>query len=35
VIQAVFRVGKRALKNRVMQWLAAAAFVAIFLFNMP
>lgn len=35
VIQAVFRVGKRALKNRVMQWLAAAAFVAIFFFNMP
>ena len=33
VIQAVFRVGKRALKNRVMQWLAAAAFVAIFFFN--
>ena len=35
VIQAVFRVGKRALENRVMQWLAAAAFVAIFFFNMP
>ena len=33
VIQAVFRVGKRALKNRVMQWLAAAAFVAIFFFH--
>lgn len=33
VIQAVFRVGKRALKNRIMQGLAAAAFVAIFFFN--
>lgn len=35
VIQAVFRVGKRALKNRFMQALAAAAFVAIFFFNVP
>jgi chromate transporter len=35
VIQAVVRVGKRALKNRIMQGLAAAAFVAIFFFNMP
>lgn len=35
VIQAVFRVGKRALKNRVMQALAAAAFIAIFFFNVP
>lgn len=35
VIQAVFRVGKRALKNRVMQGLAVAAFIAIFFFNVP
>jgi len=35
VIQAVFRVGKRALTNRPMQGLAAAAFVAIFFFNVP
>jgi chromate transporter len=35
VIQAVVRVGKRALRNRVMLGLAAAAFVAIFFFNVP
>jgi chromate transporter len=35
VIQAVVRVGKRALRNRVMIGLAAAAFVAIFFFNVP
>jgi chromate transporter len=35
VVQAVVRVGKRALKNRIMQGLAAAAFVAIFFFNVP
>ena len=35
VIQAVVRVGKRALKNRIMQGLAATAFVAIFFFNVP
>jgi chromate transporter len=35
VIQAVVRVGKRALRNRVMIGLAAAAFVAIFFFNAP
>ncbi len=35
VIQAVFRVGKRALKNRSMQALAAGAFIAIFFFNVP
>ncbi len=35
VIQAVFRVGKRALKNRVMQGIAAAAFAAIYFFNVP
>ena len=33
VAQAVSRVGKRALKNRIMQGLALAAFVAIFFFN--
>src|SRR5712672_4002771 len=35
VIQAVFRVGKRALRNRVMIAIAALAFVAIFFFNVP
>jgi chromate transporter len=35
VIQAVVRVGKRALRNRVMITLATLAFVAIFLFNVP
>src|SRR3982074_148966 len=33
VIEAVVRVGKRALRNRVMIGLAAAAFIAIFFFN--
>src|SRR2546430_16327199 len=35
VIQALFRVGKRALRNRIMIALAAIAFVAIFFFNAP
>lgn len=35
VIQAVFRIGSRALKNDVMVAIAAAAFVAIFLFHIP
>jgi chromate transporter len=35
VLQAVLRVGSRALKNRVMVALAAAAFVAIFFFGAP
>jgi chromate transporter len=35
VIQAVVRVGKRALRNRVMIAFAAAAFTAIFFFNVP
>jgi chromate transporter len=35
VIEAVMRVGKRALKNRAMFALAAAAFVAIFFFEVP
>jgi chromate transporter len=35
VIQAVVRVGKRALRNRIMIALAAAAFIAIFFFNVP
>jgi chromate transporter len=33
VIQAVVRVGKRALRNRIMIALAATAFIAIFFFN--
>jgi chromate transporter len=33
VLQAVIRVGSRALKNRVMLTIAAAAFVAIFFFG--
>ncbi len=35
VIQAVFRIGSRALKNDVMVAIAAAAFVAIYLFHIP
>ena len=35
VIEAVLRIGKRALKNRGMVTLAGLAFVAIFLFNVP
>lgn len=35
VLQAVVRVGKRALKNRAMQAIAAASFVAIFAFAAP
>lgn len=35
VIQAVARVGKRALKNDIMRSLAVAAFALIFFFNVP
>lgn len=35
VIEAVVRVGKRALRNNVMIALAAISFVAIFFFNVP
>ena len=35
VIEAVLRVGKRALKNDVMRAIAAAAFVALFFFDVP
>jgi len=35
VFQAVVRIGKRSLKSGVMKALAAAAFVAIFFFNVP
>lgn len=35
VLQAVVRVGKRALKNRVMQAIAAMSFVAIFALQVP
>jgi chromate transporter len=35
VVQAVVRVGKRALRNRIMIALAAIAFVAIFFFAVP
>ena len=35
VIEAVVRVGKRALRNRIMVALAASAFVAIFFFAVP
>ena len=35
VLDAVVRIGKRALKNRVMIGIAAAAFVAIFAFGVP
>ncbi|MBY0611000.1 MAG: chromate efflux transporter [Beijerinckiaceae bacterium] len=35
VLQAVLRVGGRALKNTVMRAIAAAAFLAIFFFDVP
>ncbi len=35
VIEAVIRIGRRALKNRAMVALAALAFVAIFFFTVP
>ena len=35
VLHAVARVGKSALKNRIMQGIAAVAFVAIFFFGVP
>jgi chromate transporter len=35
VLQAVVRLGKKALKNGVMVGIAAAAFTAIFLFDVP
>lgn len=35
VIEAVMRVGKRALKNNVMYALAAAAFIALFFYDVP
>ena len=35
VVEAVVRIGKRALRNRVMVGFAAAAFVGIFFFQVP
>jgi chromate transporter len=35
VLEAVFRIGRRALRNNVMLALAAAAFVGIFFLNIP
>jgi chromate transporter len=35
VVEAVLRVGKRALKNNTMRALAAAAFIALFFYNVP
>ena len=35
VIEAVLRVGRRALRNNVMRGIAAAAFVAIFFYHVP
>ena len=35
VVQAVVRVGSRALKNSVMRGIAVAAFVAIFFYDAP
>ena len=35
VLEAVFRIGKRALKNSVMIGIAAVAFVGIFFFAVP
>ena len=35
VVEAVIRIGRKALKNRVMVLIAAAAFVAIYVFRVP
>ncbi|WFU05213.1 chromate efflux transporter (plasmid) [Rhizobium sp. CB3171] len=35
VLEAVLRIGRRALRNNVMAGLAAAAFIALFLFHAP
>ncbi len=35
VLEAVLRIGKRVLKNGIMVSIAAAAFIAIFFFNVP
>ncbi|MEM7115336.1 MAG: chromate efflux transporter [Chloroflexota bacterium] len=35
VVEAVIRIGRRALKNNVMVALSAVAFIAIFFFNVP
>ncbi|MBY5337234.1 chromate efflux transporter [Rhizobium leguminosarum] len=35
VLEAVLRIGRRALRNKVMIGLAAAAFIALFLFHAP
>ncbi|GMU51882.1 MAG: hypothetical protein AMXMBFR33_10280 [Candidatus Xenobia bacterium] len=35
VVEAVFRVGKKALKNNLMRLIALAAFGSLFLFNLP
>src|SRR4030088_1697981 len=35
VLEAVFRIGKRSLKNNIMLSLAAAAFIGIFFLNIP
>ena len=35
VVEAVLRIGRRALKTRFLVGLAAASFVAIFAFNVP
>ncbi|MCP3731764.1 chromate efflux transporter [Sphingomonas sp. MG17] len=35
VLQAVTRIGRRALKNAAMRWIAAGAFVAIFFLGAP
>jgi chromate transporter len=35
VVEAVIRIGKKSLKNRIMKVLAAVAFVGIFFFNVP
>jgi chromate transporter len=35
VIEAVLRIGKRALRNTIMRGLAAAAFIAIFFYDAP
>eukprot|EP00456_Euglypha_rotunda_P030852 TRINITY_DN24037_c1_g1_i1.p2 TRINITY_DN24037_c1_g1~~TRINITY_DN24037_c1_g1_i1.p2 ORF type:complete len:139 (+),score=46.09 TRINITY_DN24037_c1_g1_i1:108-524(+) len=35
VVEAVIRVGKKALKHRALYWIAGIAFIAIFAFGTP
>lgn len=35
VVEAVLRIGRRALKSRIMIWIAVAAFIGIYVFSIP